>query len=84
MIIKTKHIKDHFKKELKAENFVVDRTGAKTIEMLGASFLADEPAIFGEPNEEYIKDEITVTYPLGRKLIARKAMRWFVKITTSH
>ena len=58
MIIKTKHIKDHFKKELKAENIVVDRTGAKTIEMLGASFLADEPAIFGEPNEEYIKDEI--------------------------
>ena len=58
MIIKTKHIRDHFRKELKAEHFVSDRTGSKTIEMLGASFLADEPAIFGEPNEEYIKDEI--------------------------
>ena len=58
MIIKTKHIRDHFRKELKTENFASDRTGSKTIEMLGASFLADEPAIFGEPNEEYIKDEI--------------------------
>ena len=51
-------IREHFKEELANENFVVDRNGGKTIELIGASFLADEPAIFGKPNEEYIKAEI--------------------------
>ena len=35
-----------------------DKTGVKCIELIGASFLADEAAIFGEPNLEYIKKEI--------------------------
>ena len=35
-----------------------DKTGVKCIELIGASFLADEAAIFGEPNIEYIKKEI--------------------------
>lgn len=33
-------------------------SGSKAIEILGASFLADEPAIFGTPNKEYIKREL--------------------------
>lgn len=37
----------------------IDKTGAKCIELIGASFLADEPAIFGEPNKEYIEKEIS-------------------------
>lgn len=36
----------------------IDKTGEKCIELIGASFLADEPAIFGEPNKEYIEKEI--------------------------
>ena len=36
----------------------IDKTGVKCIELIGASFLADEPAIFGEPNKEYIEKEI--------------------------
>src|SRR5690625_2873004 len=28
------------------------------IELLGVSFIADEPSIFGKPNEDYIKREI--------------------------
>lgn len=32
--------------------------GNGTIELLGTSFMADEPAIFGEPNEDYIAREI--------------------------
>jgi len=36
----------------------IDKTGVKCIELIGASFLADEPAIFGTPNVEYIKKEI--------------------------
>ena len=51
-------IREHFLDELKAERFTTDRLGDKTIELIGASFLADEPAVFGEPNEEYIEAEL--------------------------
>lgn len=51
-------IRDHFKNELANKNFTEDREGGKTIELLGASFLADEPAIFGKPNQDYIDAEI--------------------------
>lgn len=51
-------IRDYFKSQLVNRNFTIDRTGSKTIELLGASFLADEPAIFGEPNQEYINAEL--------------------------
>lgn len=55
---KVSDIRKYFINELKAENFVTDKTGQKTIEMIGASFLADESAIFGEPNQQYIDAEI--------------------------
>ena len=54
----TADVAEVFKKHLKAKNFVQDRTGMKTIEILGASFIADKPAIFGTPNQEYIEAEI--------------------------
>lgn len=54
-----KDIREHFINELKDEAFTIDRTGQKTIELIGASFLADEPAIFGKPNQEYIDAEIS-------------------------
>ena len=38
--------------------YEIDRSGQKTIELIAASFLADEPAIFGTPSKEYIKNEI--------------------------
>lgn len=56
--MKVNDIREYFRNELKEERFTVDRNGHKTIEMLGASFIADEPAIFGTPNEDYIKNEI--------------------------
>lgn len=56
--MKVSDIRDHFVNELQAERFVVDKSGQKTIEMIGASFIADEPAIFGTPNKEYIDAEI--------------------------
>ena len=55
---KVKHIRQHFRDELKKEIFTIDKTGQKTIEMIGASFIADESAIFGTPNREYIDAEI--------------------------
>ena len=51
-------IREYFKNELESGRVTVDRGGNETIEMLGASFLADEPAIFGTPNRDYIEREI--------------------------
>lgn len=51
-------IRNHFISELAAGNITVDRGCNETIELIGASFLADEPAIFGTPNEDYIRREI--------------------------
>lgn len=58
LIPSVKDIREFFIGELKDEAFTIDRTGQKTIEMIGASFIASEPAIFGEPNQKYIDAEI--------------------------
>lgn len=50
-------IREHFITELKQENFVETRNG-KMIELVGASFLADEDAIFGRVNWQYVNAEI--------------------------
>jgi len=51
-------IRQFFIDELNDGAFTIDRTGQKTIELIGASFLADEPSIFGEPNQDYIDAEL--------------------------
>lgn len=51
-------IRDFFIGELANETFTTDKTGQKTIELIGASFLADQPAIFGTPNDDYINAEL--------------------------
>jgi thymidylate synthase len=43
---------------LHCKDFVTDKSGCKMLELRSASFVADEPAIFGTPNEDYIKREI--------------------------
>lgn len=55
---KVEDIRTYFKQQLHEENFVIDKTGAKTIELIGASFHADETSIFGIPNHKYITAEI--------------------------
>lgn len=55
---KVKDIREHFRSALEQQNFVIDKSGVKTIELIGASFLADEEAIFGKPNYEYINAEL--------------------------
>ena len=47
-----------FRDMLWSESYVTDKTGCKMLELRSASFIADEPAIFGKPNEDYIKREI--------------------------
>jgi thymidylate synthase len=57
-MLKVSDIRQHFVDELAAGNFITDKTGVKTIEMLGATFEADEPMIFGEVNEDYVEREL--------------------------
>lgn len=57
-MLKVQHIRDYFIQELKSERFVTDKTGVKTIEMIGATFEANEPTIFGEVNQDYIDREL--------------------------
>lgn len=58
MYLTVKDIRKHFINELKNKNFTLDKSGQKTIEIIGASFIADEAAIFGQVNKEYIDSEI--------------------------
>ncbi len=51
-------IRSSFKGMLMSKDFTIDKTGAKTIELIGTSFIANEPAIFGIPNKDYIQKEI--------------------------
>ena len=44
--------------KLHKQDFVVDKTGVKTIEIVGTSFNADEDAIFGEVNWDYVQREL--------------------------
>jgi thymidylate synthase len=57
-MLKVEDIREYLIRELQAESFVVDKTGVKTIEMIGASFEADEPSIFGDVNDDYIQREL--------------------------
>lgn len=45
-------------KSLINEDFVTDKTGVKTVEIMNASFIADRPAIFGTVNQDYVEREL--------------------------
>lgn len=51
-------IRQFFIDELKDEAYTIDKTGQKTIELIGASFIADEPSIFGTVKQDYVDAEI--------------------------
>lgn len=57
-MLNVQDIREYLLRELQAENFIVDKTGVKTIEMIGACFEADEPSIFGDVNDDYIQREL--------------------------
>lgn len=50
-------LRDDFMEMYLDEDFVLDKTGQKTVEIIGAQFTADEEALFGAPNKEYIERE---------------------------
>ena len=39
-------------------DYVIDKTGCKTLELINASFIADEDYIFRKPNQDYIEREL--------------------------
>lgn len=51
-------IRHQFSMLYKHGQFVPDRTGQMTVEVLGAQFIADDDTIFGRPNAGYITKEI--------------------------
>lgn len=51
-------IRHQFASDYINNRFVTDKSGCKMLELLGASFLATEDTIFGEPNYDYIRREI--------------------------
>lgn len=44
--------------KLLEKDFVTDKTGVDMVEIVNASFIADEPFIFGTPSDDYIQREI--------------------------
>lgn len=58
MTLEIDQIRTYFRNELDNKRFTTDRNGGKTIELIGASFYADEAAIFGVPNQDYIDAEL--------------------------
>ena len=52
------NIRNIFKEKLKMGDFVTDKTGVKTVEIMNAAFFANEPAIFGTVNHDYVKREL--------------------------
>lgn len=51
-------IRDEFAAIYRDGDFVTDKNGGKVIEIIGASFIADEELIFGEVNRDYVQREL--------------------------
>ena len=58
MTLSIRDIRCSFIDLLRNEDYVIDKTGSKTIEIIGAQFIADEPSIFGTVNEEWNTREL--------------------------
>lgn len=57
-MLSIKNIRNAFLQKYLNEDFVIDKTGCKIIEVLGCSFVANEETIFGKVNKEYIQKEL--------------------------
>jgi len=51
-------IRNEFSRLYISGNSVKDKTGSEVIEIINASFIADEDSIFGSTNDDYIKREL--------------------------
>ena len=53
-----KDIRQEFIRKRQKDEYVQDKTDVKTIEIVNASFIADEPTVFGKVNQDYVKREL--------------------------
>jgi len=51
-------IRSTFYRKLITKEYVTDKTGVKTLEIMNASFIADQPSIIGKVNEDYVQREL--------------------------
>lgn len=51
------NVREEFVRKLRRGELVKDKTGVTTVEIINASFVADEASIFGTVNEEYVARE---------------------------
>lgn len=58
MIMNCQDIKNKFISLLNNQDFIIDKTGCKIIEIIGAHFLADQETIFGSLNLDYVQHEL--------------------------
>ena len=56
--MKVKDIRKALKEKYQNSDFVIDKGGQKLVEIIGSSFIADEPIIFGTENKDYIQREL--------------------------
>lgn len=55
-------VRNEFHRLYNEEIFVTDKSGVKMLEICNASFIADEPSIFGKVNEDYVQRELEWYY----------------------
>lgn len=51
-------VRNWFRQLKQDEAYVTDKSGCKMLEVVGATFLADEETIFGDVNHDYVQREI--------------------------
>jgi thymidylate synthase len=56
--------------------YTIDKTGTKVLELIGESFIADEETIFGEVSPEYIKKELEWYYGQSLRLMKDPPLVW--------
>ena len=54
----TKNVKTELIRKYNNNDFVIDKTGQKLVEIIGATFIADSGTIIRDPNMDYVKREL--------------------------
>lgn len=65
---KVQDIRNKFKEKLENQDFVIDKSSVKTIDLIGMSFLANEPSIFGTINEDWNERELSWYNSMSRNV----------------
>lgn len=66
--MKVADIREQFKQLKAEEKYVTDKTGCKLLEIVGATFDADEETIFGPVNRDYVAREIAWYESMSRNV----------------